>query len=292
MRALCLVIVALAFSSLIVAQQSDSPQRDPINVSELLFLEFHTYDKQWTRYKNLDANGDAVLAVEGVTMFPFKRIVHRKRLKLADLRDVDTLAELLAAHDFSYDEAAMDGVCDTARPLPNSDDIFCVPGTAVMPPGQILYALYHPETGALLALTETIDNKNSVATHRDWTVTPTPEPTEEPRERITTCGPYEPGRWISAAQYHALGYELPIRGEGVTKPYTDFQCVLPDTGDAYLQAYHFSDRVPSSGGGSVGGDNTGGGNGDNGDDGGGDNPGGNNPGDNDDSDDNDDFNLN
>ena len=283
MRAFCLAIIALAFTSLIFAQQTDSPQQDPIDESTLLFLEFHTYDKKWTRYKNVDADGNPVLHVEGVTKFPFKRIVHNKRLKLADLRDEDTLAELLAAHDFRYDEEAMDGVCDTARELPDSEDIFCVPGTAVMPPGQILYALYHPETGELLALTETIDNKNSVATNRDWRATPTPEPTEEPRERIATCGPYEPGRWISAAQYFALGYELPIRGEGVTMPYTDFQCVLPDTGDAYLQAYHFSDRVPSQSAEASGSGDKGGGNGDNGYDGydgGGNNPGGNNPGDN------------
>ena len=288
MRALCLAIIALAFTSLIFAQQSDTPQQDPNEGSELLFLEFHTYDKKWTRYKNVDADGNPVLHVAGVTKFPFKRIVHNKRLKLADLRDADTLAELFAAHDFSYGEAAMDGVCDSARQLPDSDDIFCVPGAAAMPPGQILYALYHSDTGELLALTETIDNKNSVATNRDWRATPTPEPTEEPRERIATCGPYEPGRWISAAQYFALGYELPIRGEGVNKPFTDFQCVLPDMGDAYLQAYHFSDRVPSNGGGAEDkGSGNGDDSGDNGDDGG-----GNNPSDNNDNDDNDDFVLN
>ena len=215
-----LSLFALLTSFLIQAQDPASEADDPPDQPPL--LEFHTYERGWTRYKNADDEGAPLLQHPDATKFPFAWLVSGAE-----------------TGDLAYDEAQLDGVCDTEKLKGKSSDIFCVPGTAGMPQGLVYLALWHPESHELVALTTVIDNRaGGAARLRTQPTEPAqPSPAETPEEG--KCGPYNPGQWIKAADYAASGLDLPIQREGVGDPITDYACVLPADGEAYLQAYSF-----------------------------------------------------
>ena len=124
-----------------------------------------------------------------------------------------------------------------------------------MPRGQIFLALFDGETGDLLALTESIDNKAGGAL-RDWS--PTPEAAENQAAAATGCGPYVAGQWIKAADYEASGLNLPLRyGGHDPAKVTDYTCVVAADGSAHLLAYNLAE-VGTAGGVNGGGANGGG----------------------------------
>lgn len=212
-------LFALLTSLLVQAQDSASEADDPPDQPPL--LEFHTYERGWTRYKNADDEGAPLLHFPDATKFPFAWLVSGAETETGDP---------------VYDEAALDGVCDAEKLKGKSSDVFCAPGTAGMPQGLVYLALWHPETHELVALTTVIDNRaGGAARLRSQPQAPAQPAAETAGEG--KCGPYNPGQWIKAADYAASGLGLPIQREGVGDPITDYACVLPENGEAYLQAY-------------------------------------------------------
>ena len=199
-------------------------------------LEFRTYELAWARYRNIDAAGDPKLAAEAGTTFPFIRVNNGYgRIRMDDLESADAVADLIAFHEIAYDEEAIAGSCDPNKLAPNSSDIFCVPGTSGMEHGQIFLALFDAETGALLAITTTIDNKAGGAQRESWAPTPEPAPAATPEPAGTQgCGPYAPGQWIDAKDLDA-GLGLRIVGAGAHV--TTYVCMMPADGGAYLQGH-------------------------------------------------------
>ena len=235
---ICVLIALLAGPAL--SQTAPDPAGPAI-------LPFHTYHAKWLRYINA-RDGEPILAVEGVTEFPYRFIVSGSRLEVEDFADADTLESLLEAA--AYDADAIAGNCKTDK-LPDAlPDVFCAPGTSGMPWGQVVLALYHPQSHELVALTASIDNKAGGATKADWT--PTPAPASE--STAIGCGDYVAGQWIKASDF-VNSANLPVRG--TTGATTDYQCVV----DIYFQAYSISGNGGSSGAGSGG---SGGGGGNNG----------------------------
>ena len=228
-------------------------------------LEFRTYELGWARYRNVDSAGNPKLAADAGTSFPFIRVNNGYgRIRMDDLEDPDATADLIAFHDIAYDEAAIAGACDPNKLAPGSSDIFCVPGTSGMEHGQIFLALFDPETGALLAITTTIDNKAGGAQRQSWAPTPEPAPAATPEpEPAKGCGPYAPGQWIDAGDLDAsLGLTIVGDGDHVTA----YVCMMPADGGAYLQGHPLlngegggdSRSASTSGGGSSGGGQSGG----------------------------------
>ena len=201
-------------------------------------LEFRTYELGWARYRNIDPAGNPKLAAEAGQTFPFIRVNNGyQRIRMADLESADAVADLIAFHEIAYDEDAIAGACDPNKLAPGSSDIFCVPGTSGMEHGQIFLALFDAESGALLAITTTIDNKAGGAQRQSWAPTPEPAPapqaTPEPAGG-TGCGPYAPGQWIDAKDLDA-GLGLTIVGGGAHV--TTYVCMMPADGGAYLQGH-------------------------------------------------------
>ena len=58
--------------------------------------------------------------------------------------------------------------------------------------------------------------------------------TEEEDQR--RCGPYNEGQWIKE-QLLDPDHGLPVSMKDVLWEVTDYQCVVPDDGQPYLQAY-------------------------------------------------------
>ena len=241
-------LLALAVYGAVFAQSDDVP--------EPAVLEFRTYELGWVRYRNVDAAGNPKLAAEAGATFPFIRVNNGyERLRMSDMESAEAVQALIDKHAIAYDEDAIAGSCDPNKLAPGSSDIFCVPGTSGMEHGQILLALFDAETGALLALTTTIDNKAGGAQRESWA--PTPEPashaTPEPAG-ATGCGPYAPGQWIDAKDLDA-GLGLRIVGAGAHV--TAYVCMMPAEGGAYLQGHPLlngegggdSRRASTSGGG-------------------------------------------
>ena len=222
-------------------------------------LEFRTYELAWARYRNVDAAGNPKLAADAGTTFPFIRVNNGyQRIRMSDLESADAIADLIAFHEIAYDEAAIAGACDPNKLAPGSSDIFCVPGTSGMEHGQIFLALFDAETGALLAVTTTIDNKAGGAQRESWAPTPEPAPAATPEPAGTQgCGPYAPGQWIDAKDLDAsLGLRIVGGGAHVTA----YVCMMPAEGGAYLQGHPLlngagggdSRRASTSGGGASG----------------------------------------
>ena len=254
-RAIFVILILLAIA--IVHAQSDETSETAPAAPEIFALEFGTYELGWVRFKNIDSDGERKLdADEGIT-FPFTRINNgTTRLRLEDM-DAETIAELIETHEIAFDENAIAGQCDPNK-LPGARaDLFCVPGTSGMPRGQIFLALFDGETGDLLALTESIDNKAGGAL-QDWS--PTPEAAENQAAAATGCGPYVAGQWIKAADYAASGLNLPVRGAGHdADKVTDYTCVVAADGSAHLLAYNLAE-VGTAGGVNGGGGGNGGAN--------------------------------
>ena len=217
-------LIALALGGLALAQ--DHPA----------ILEFRTYELGWARYRNVDSSGNPKLAAEAGTTFPFIRVNNGyERIRMSDLESADAIADLIVFHEIAYDEDAIAGACDPNKLAPNSSDIFCVPGTSGMEHGQIFLALFDAETGALLALTTTIDNKAGGAQRESWAPTPEPAPQATPEPAgAKGCGPYAPGQWIDAKDLDA-GLGLRIVGAGAHV--TTYVCMMPADGGAYLQGH-------------------------------------------------------
>ena len=233
--------------------------------ADLPVLDFVSYDLNWTRYKNVDEAGQPKLAIEGVTQFPFRWIRTDVLLEPDDF-DADTIQALGQRYDMAYDASRVVGICDTAK-LPGAiPDTLCSPGTTSMPLGKVIAALYHPETFEIVAIASGIYNVDGAAVHYGV----------EPPEPPPTCGPYQKDEWIKAQVHHDSRLDLPVKGDNVGNPITDYRCVAPETGASYLQAYSIiSAGEPVSGkskrdSGSASRDN-GNGSGDNGNGSGGDN---------------------
>ena len=196
---------------------------------ELAFLDFHTYELTWARYKNEAADGARLIGNGEQTIFQYARFNNgNKSLRLADLQDAETLADLLENHDFTYDADAINGDCDAEKLAAFSSDIFCAPGTEGMPHGNIFLALYDAD-GGLIALSASIDNKAGGAERETWQPAAKAEASE-----TDGCGPYNPGQWVDAAEHRAAGLELPIQDDHPGA--TAYQCVV-EAGAAYLKAY-------------------------------------------------------
>ena len=222
-------------------------------------LEFRTYELGWARYRNVDSAGNPKLAADAGTSFPFIRVNNGyQRIRMSDLESADAIADLIAFHEIAYDEDAIAGACDPNKLAPGSSDIFCVPGTSGMEHGQIFLALFDAETGALLAITTTIDNKAGGAQRESWAPTPEPAPQATPEPAgAKGCGPYAPGQWIDAKDLDAgLGLTIVGAGDHVTA----YVCMMPAEGAAYLQGHPLlngegggsTKRGSTSGGGATG----------------------------------------
>ena len=257
-RAIIFILILLAIA--IVHAQSDESSETAPESPAILALEFGTYELGWIRFKNIDSDGERKLDADKGITFPFTRINHgTTRLRLDDL-DAETIAELIETHEIAFDENAIAGQCDPNK-LPGARaDLFCVPGTSGMPRGQIFLALFDGETGDLLALTESIDNKAGGAL-QDWS--PTPEAAENQAAAATGCGPYVAGQWIKAADYAASGLDLPLRNGGHDPAkVTDYTCVVAADGSAHLLAYNLAEVGTAggvNGGGASGANGSGGG---------------------------------
>ena len=153
-----------------LAQQLQKQAVEPLAFLAVPILEFHTYHSDWLRYKNLDETGVAKLAIEDVSEFPFAHVISAARLRMNNFEE----AAAFVQEDLAYDEERIVGRCDSEKLRGKSADVFCVPGTRDLPPGQVFLVLYHPETFEIVALTTTIDNRANVATRADWSQTPEP----------------------------------------------------------------------------------------------------------------------
>ena len=244
-RAILVILILLAIV-MTQAQSDEATETDSApDTPEIIALEFGTYELGWIRFKNLDSDGERKLDADKGITFPFTRINNgTTRLRLDDM-DAETIADLIERHEIAWDEDAIDGQCDPNK-LPGARaDLFCVPGTSGMPRGQIFLALFDRETGDLLALTESIDNKAGGAL-QDWS--PTPIAAENQAAAATGCGPYVAGQWIKAADYEASGLDLPLRyGGHDPAKVTDYTCVVAADGTAHLLAYNLAE-VGTAGG--------------------------------------------
>ncbi len=264
---------------------ADDVTEDESAIEGVVALEFHTYDADWVRYRNLDADGAARLAHSDVTRYPFRHVQHPTAVGLAELEAPGALAALIEHHGLASllpaSETAAEsplGSCDTQRLAGLSTDLFCEPGAAAMPAGHVLLALYHPHSNTLVAVTTTIANPGRAAAAAPAKTQPaaaarpaadTQAATTDSglakdqqmapaQDETTGCGPFAAGAWITPAAYAEAGVGLAVNMEGVHgRPVRVYECVVPAEGAAYLQAY--GDFSNDGGGETGGGGNTGGG---------------------------------
>ena len=262
---------------------ADDVTEDESALEGVVALEFHTYDADWVRYRNLDPDGAARLAHSDVTRYPFRHVQHPTAVGLADLEAPGALAALIEHHGLASPLPASEtaaestlGSCDTQRLAGLSTDLFCEPGAAAMPAGHVLLALYHPHSNTLVAVTTTIANPRRAAAAApaktqpaaaarpaaDTQAADTQAATTDSglakgqqmapaQDETTGCGPFAAGAWITPAAYAEAGVGLAVNMEGVHgRPVRVYECVVPAEGAAYLQAYgDFS----NDGGGETGG---------------------------------------
>ena len=262
---LSLCFVCLLFGSLALAD-SDAETDTSTGAPVIPALKHRSYDLDWTRWRNADADGEPKLRIEGIAKFPFMWATHPTPLYLKDFEDAALLDAILAEHESAYAESAVAGECDTDRLREiRSGDMLCAPGVAAMPNGNVYLVLYQPQTMAVAAVTTTIDNRRGVAAklaakrqaEREAAMAEPPP---------TSCGEYNSGEWIKAADFvNSLG--LPTKDAGGDT--THYQCIVPNDGRSpYFQAYYIGSEISGgasvsqsqgSGGGSSGGDNGNGG---------------------------------
>lgn len=257
---LLLLLVAALAGGMSLSQEEDAEDAQD-EAQAVPILEFGTYDCKWLRYINYYPNGGRKIAIEGLSEFPYRYVVSEDRPALHDLEAADTLAEQLAQYGvtdesaLAYDEERLDGACDTERLGGYYPDVFCVPGTSVMPDGRVSLALYHPENFEIVALTTSIDNRSGGATDAGCWRPPTPEPAPQPQPASTAqapqdaspgCGPYAPGQWISAEDYDASGLNLPISTEKTQFPIIVYVCEVPQGAPSYLQAHPLIQPTPTA----------------------------------------------
>lgn len=224
-------------------------------------LELGTYERGWTRFLNSGPDGELFLEVDGVTRFPWIPVNNgHTAIEVEDFEDADFAANLVIERQLIHDEELVAGVCDTEILKQYfTTDILCTPGPGIMQPALIFLVLFHPETYEAVAVTTTIDNRGGGAAQlRQPTSTPAPaaEPVSDAERR---CGPFAPGQWIKPADYAASGVTLPVNTSGVFGDITDYQCMVPETGSPYLQAYSIREQDGGGDGGDGGDDDDDGG---------------------------------
>ncbi len=232
------------------AMDADMPA---IDLESIVPLEMRTYEAGWVRFVNLVEYGAPLLPDdEDLVAFPFRAVSLTRMLNAEDLTDLEILAEIVDETDLAYDETLVTGVCDTARMQRyNSGDILCVPGTGAMPAGFAMTILYHPMTFEVVALTTTIDNIGGVASRAAAVpaqAPAAPADTAAPAGDGAGCGPYASGQWIKAADYQASGLNLPVNTSNALGAITDYECVVPASGQAYLKAWTVSGGTGGTGG--------------------------------------------
>ncbi len=221
------------------AMDADMPA---IDLESIIPLEMRTYEAGWVRFVNLVEYGAPLLPDdEEMVKFPFRAVSLTRMLNADDVTDLEILAEIVDETDLAYDETLVTGVCDTARMQRyNSGDILCVPGTSAMPAGFAMTILYHPETYEVVALTTTIDNIGGVASRAvaaPAQAPAAPADTAAPAGDGAGCGPYASGQWIKAADYQASGLNLPVNTSNALGAITDYECVVPASGQPFLNAW-------------------------------------------------------
>lgn len=251
------LLVGAQFAGLSLAQQLNTQAISPAAP----VLKHLTYDSDWLRYDNLDAQGNPKLAIADVTRFDFRFLVSVFPLRLAELEEPAGIATLGQKVDLAYDQSKVAGYCDSKKLSESSSDIICVPGPCSMPEGYVLLALYHPDTKALVAVTTTIDNFEGVASrksacsavyasvgsgsvgssasHSEARIdAQAGQPAVSQVDQPKGCGPYMPGQWIKPDEYAASGLNLAIVMHDLANQVTDYTCVVPDDGTGpYLLAY-------------------------------------------------------
>ncbi len=156
---------------------------------------------------------------------------------MSDLETEGFIDELIEAHDLVYNEQFIIGSCDTTMLSAESTDIVCVPGADVMPRGHIFLALYHPETFEIVAVTSTIDNIVGGATAIGRLALEAQSARADLPAGQDGCGPYAKGQWIDAEDYQSSGLNLPVADFNDGHKITHYQCIAPENGEPYLQAY-------------------------------------------------------
>lgn len=215
-----------------------------IEVESIVALAFGSYDTGWMRFFNGVTFAAPILHAEGISQFPFRAASIEHVLELVDLADPQLILDLIADNALTYSEDDILGLCDVERLAKyGTTDILCEPGASILPHGYAFLTLYNPESLEIVALTETIYNWENIATRADEWRDAAPLPEAEPEEQpdISTegagCGPWNGGRWISAAEYRAAGIPLPIVEAQVIDAPTHYQCMIPASGSPYLEAY-------------------------------------------------------
>ncbi|MCY3833671.1 MAG: hypothetical protein OXG85_11685 [Chloroflexi bacterium] len=206
-------------------------------------LEYSTYDCKWLRYLNHDADGEAKLALDTISLFPFRYLIARSPVELIELEAAATLAEQLAQYKGDNENALatgdgrFDGVCDTEKLGEKSTDVLCVPGVDAMPLNRVGLALFNPETFEIAALTTAIYNKAGDAVRTACEIPAIDAPSETAREdRHRDCCLYAPGQGISATEYAASGLNLPLDVDNGQVPVLSYVFLAIDSASSYLRA--------------------------------------------------------
>ena len=222
-----------------------------VNGGEAVTLAFRTYDRGWVRYGNEDGEGGRLLEAGE---YAARALVSPAHV------GPEEAGGLLSAYALDWDAGDAVGSCDTETLAGLSTDIYCRPGTDELPGGHVFLALYVRETGRLLAVTSTFYNgklKGQVggtAGAREQprsdpqAVSPAPSPAQT---AVTNgCGPWNAGQWIPAEEYLSSGVTLRVDTSGLWGVANVYQCVVPESGEAYLQAYRDANRpdAPASSG--------------------------------------------
>ncbi len=238
------------------AETMEDAEMPIIDPESIVALEFNTYDTGWVRYRNYRDGAFPLLSDEDHAKFPFMFLAVDIAHTLSNLRSSESLSQLFTENDMAYADDAMHGECDTER-LAEYGDILCVPGSSGMPPGWVIAALYHPESLEVVALTTSVDNRDSIASRADeWRDAQPAAPVAQPAQQQAAsdgdgCGPWTGGQWITVEQYQASGVTMPIVVGVVIDQPTHYQCMIPSGGSAYLEAYTVL-KTGGSGGGSGG----------------------------------------
>ncbi|MCY4526723.1 MAG: hypothetical protein OXB89_08950 [Anaerolineaceae bacterium] len=205
-------------------------------------LELGSYETGWIRYRNDGPDGALLLQVEDVTRFPWMAINNGdSAIVKEDFDDPEFIGDLIQTREIVHDEEMVEGECDTELLQAwFSTDLYCTPGTRVLERGNIFLALFHPVTLDVVALTTTIDNIFGGA---QVTRQPAAPSSDSPpvTETARSCGPFAAGQWITHGEYVNSGVILPINADGVWGEITDYQCMVPETDQPYLQAYSIMD---------------------------------------------------
>ena len=215
-----------------------------VNGGEAVTLAFRTYDRGWVRYGNEDGEGGRLLEAGE---YAARALVSPAHV------GPEEAGGLLSAYALDWDAGDAVGSCDTETLAGLSTDIYCRPGTDELPAGHVFLALYVRETGRLLAVTSTFYNgklQGQVGGTAGAREQPSPDPqavspAPSPAQTAVTngCGPWNAGQWIPAQEYLSSGVTtLRVDTSGLWGEANVYQCVVPESGEAYLHAYRDANR--------------------------------------------------